>query len=347
MFDPLEIAQELVARTVASHGADVDLIAVYGSRAQGAAREDSDLDLFYVPREGADPPVARTFRLEGLLFDFWPIRWEMLRGFATGHLRGWAFAPALVHHARPIHVRTEGAAARLEEAKALILERLRPEARPRMLERAAEAFRELLADLGAVRLASRGNLADVRAAGWTMIRSTFECLALANQSFFDRGFAAACRQLERLAHRPPELATAIDAVAVSGDAGEIVLSCEAVAGGTDRLLRELRTATKTVSVREAFGRVYPELADMVRKLVDACARQERHAAGVEAWTLRAELHAFLARTDAGLELPDLAGPGAADLDELASRARETDRRLRRFLVEQGVDLGEIESLDEL
>ncbi len=367
MRDVFEVADLLVSHAVDTHGDDVDLIAYHGSHAQGAARDDSDLDIFYVPRDGTNPPVGKTFLLEGRLFDFWPIRWETLEAFATGRVRGWAFAPALVHHATPLHVRSEAQATRLTEVKALVLERMRPEARPRMLARAFDAFRNVLADVGAVRLATlEGGISDVRFVGWQVVQSAIECLALANQTFFHRGMGVGLGQLEELPRRPPDLERWISAIGASPDPALVAGACEETMLGTRRVLRDLR-AELPIGDRtlEPLAQVYPEMKDMIAKLAHHCGRSEVAAAGIGAWFLQSDLCSILGRaaaepghpgldllgerssTYAEIGLPGLLGPAAGDTDDLADRARSLDRRLRRWLVSQGVDLCEYATLDDL
>jgi predicted nucleotidyltransferase len=367
MTDALEVANLLVSRAVAAHGDDIDLVAMYGSRARGDAREDSDLDIFYVPRDGTDPPVARTFLLEGRLFDFWAVRWETLEGFATGRLRGWAFAPALVHHATPLHVRSGAQAERLEAVKEIVLDQMRPEAKPRMIERALAAFRDVLADVGLVRLAvESGNLADARFAAWRVVRSAIECLALANRTFFDRGLGPALGELTELEHRPEGLDREIASIATSLDAAEMLDRCDAIATGTRWILVDLRAGLPAEHrAEEVFRQAYPEIADMTTKLLGACARGDASAAGSAAWLLQADVAAMLGRAEDGLRvggfdhlgessatyaaigLPDLMGPSASDTADLADRARSLDDRLRRWLASRGVDLCEYETLDDL
>ena len=161
MVNVFEVADLLVTHAVEKHGADVDLIAYYGSQARGDARPDSDLDLFFTPAEGKHPPIGRTFLLDGLLFDFWELRWKTLEGFATGDIRGWAFAPALVRQATPLYVRTSEQADRLARLQSRSRALENAEHRSSMQKRAQDSFVRVVECLGSLHLAAQGTRADV------------------------------------------------------------------------------------------------------------------------------------------------------------------------------------------
>ena len=363
-LDVFKVADLLVSRSIATHGDDIDLIAYYGSHAQGAAREGSDLDIFYVPAEGKDPPVGRTVLIEGLLFDFWAIRWETLEGFATGRIRGWSFAPAIVHHAKPLYVRSDAQRARLAALKQRVLDLQTPESRPGMIQRALDAFSHVLAQLGNLRLAAAGDVfADVRHAGWKVILAAWECLCLANQMFCDQGWGKLLEQIPRLQFRPDNLVALIVTISTSGDPALIAKAAEELALGTRRVLRDLQQGLAAErTARDVFGSAYPEMHDGFGKVLAACAGQRPVAASATAWFAQFDLSLMLNSLQNGangwdfnllsevdplyreLGLPDLMRASAGELPELAAQVRLLDERMRAWLQTQAIELGEFSTL---
>jgi len=122
MIDVFNVAELLVDNAVGKYGQDIDIIACYGSYARDEARDDSDLDVFYIPANGESPPVGRTFLIDEILIDFWPIKWRTMEAFATGDVRGWTFAPALVHHSKILYSRSDEQTHHLNGLKQKILD---------------------------------------------------------------------------------------------------------------------------------------------------------------------------------------------------------------------------------
>ncbi len=366
MRDVFAVADVLVSHAVRDHGEEVDIIGYYGSHAQGTATARSDLDIFYIPADGKTPPISRTFLVDGVLLDFWGIIWETMEGFATGRIRGWAFAPALVHHAKVLHARSEEQLERLNKLKQRILDLQVPASQPEMVRRAVAAFSKVMAHAGTLRLAAAdGGLADARHAGWQVIQSAWECLALANQTFFDRGLRGSLDQLDKLQHKPSDMKETIVAISTSQDPSQILSSCDQLVLGTRQILREFQRAVPgRATARDAFRDAYPEIKDMIEKVLSSCQQRQPVAASAAAWLLQTDVSCMLEATKAGaantdfnlcgeltagyreLGLPDLMEIPPEELDELAQQTQALDARLREWLREQSVDLNEFASLED-
>ncbi|MBN1858218.1 nucleotidyltransferase domain-containing protein, partial [Candidatus Bipolaricaulota bacterium] len=237
MVDVFEVANLLVSHAVETYGNDVDLIAYYGSQARGDARPGSDLDLFYTPADGKNPPIRRTFLLDGLLFDFWELRWEILEGFATGNIRGWAFAPALVRQATPLYVRSSQQADRLAMLQRQSQTLEGPANRSEMQERAQDSLIRVVERLGSLHLAAQGRRADVSYAAWQLISTVWECLALTNRVTFERGLHKALAETERLTSRPATLVELVNTISTSPFVDQVLHSADELVTATHRVVQ--------------------------------------------------------------------------------------------------------------
>ncbi|NMB24486.1 MAG: hypothetical protein GX986_03040 [Firmicutes bacterium] len=367
MIDVFAVADLLVSKVRSCYGDDVDLVAYYGSYSQGTATSGSDLDMFYVPVEGKNPPVGRTVLIEGILFDFWPIPWSTLEGFTTGRLRGWSMAPALVYHAKVIYKRSSEAEARLDTLKQTIIDLQKPEARPQMISRSLDMFPVVLAHLGNLRLAGAGGrLADVRSAGFEVLVAAWECLALANQAFFDQGFRSITQQASRLQSRPADFESLVTTIGVSSDLDEIVAAGERLTLETREILLRLQQSMPAErGIGEGFRGAYPEIKDGLRKVLSACKEQRPFDASIAAWNQQVSLGEMLndLRNKIGshpafnlysevsafyeeLAFPDLMECALDNLSKLAEEAERLDERLVGWLKGHSVSLQTFESIED-
>jgi hypothetical protein len=364
--DVFAVADRLVSHIKSICPDEVDLVAYYGSHAQGVATERSDLDFFYVPRPGCEPAIARSFLLGGRLYDFWPLSWQTLAEFTVGTQRGWAFAPALVHHAQILYARNDEAAIHLAELKERIHAMQQEPARPAMVRRALGQFAVVQAEIEALRQGQgSADSTFARYAGWPFIAALWECLALANQVFFDRGLQRSLAMTRRFELRPAHMQMLLERIVNAVSCEDIIAAGQQLALETRQLLVCLQQSLPALSIGEAFGGAYPELKDALNKVVAACRSGERTVALAAAFSAQRELDGLLAATLYGvadmrfnrhcevadvyrtLGLPELFAGDLSDLDALAVVVAELDDTLRSILVTHGVELNEFVDLSGL
>jgi hypothetical protein len=218
--------------------------------------------------------------------------------------------------------------------------------------------------LGNLRLAAAGGgLSDVRHAGWMMVNSVWECLALANQSFADNG--RILEHVRRLPSKPADMEQLVTTISTSTDAAQIAAAAERLAADTRRVLREFQDSLRSPQPAVArFREAYPEISAMLGKVRAACGRQDAVAAGAAAWFAQYDVSAMLAdvrgeaHSDFNLYhefaalyrqigLPELMRSPARGFAELEEGVGLFDERMREWLGTQSVGLQEYATIEEL
>jgi hypothetical protein len=195
--------------------------------------------------------------------------------------------------------------------------------------------------------------------------SAWECLALANQAYFDEGLAKSIRLLDRFRSRPDDLEACVASLLHASTTDQVLVAAETLVADVGDVLRVLEGTGQAPPTPDpaAIGRVYPELHDAVRKVVDACAHGDVARATVEAWLLQRDVDATLlgvdtgpagnlrcAHVDAGpvreaLGLVDLLAIPARALADLTDAALDIDAQLLAAAREGGPP--RLETLDDL
>jgi hypothetical protein len=246
----------------------------------------------------------------------------------------------------------------------MVLDLQKPEARPQMIRRALDEFRDVMANLGHLRLAAAAHdLTDARHAGWKLIGSVWECLALANQAFLTSGRIV--ENIPRLRARPANLEQSVREISTSSNPSEICATAERLALDTRAILRQCQSEIHSDNtVQRRFCQAYPEIHAMLGKVHSACARNDAIAASGPAWFAQYDVSRMMADADGqshsdfnlynefaapyrAVGLPELMQSSARDLPALAQQAKLFDTRMRHWLGEQAVGLSEFNTVDEL
>lgn len=74
---------EWLSRTAsAQYAGDIALVMIYGSQINGTAHAKSDLDCYFIPKSQRGYGFARTFIIDGVGYDVFPVTWERAQGIA-------------------------------------------------------------------------------------------------------------------------------------------------------------------------------------------------------------------------------------------------------------------------
>lgn len=365
--DVFQIANTFVSHAIKTHGADIGIIAYYGSYALGNASASSDLDLIFIPDEGKAQSLFACFILNGISFDFFPISWQRAERLANG-VNGWAVGPSLIAQAKPLYVRSEADRQRFEALQARIVELQSPACKNEMVQRALDRFPTAVFHLGNLRLATiSADFSSVRKAAWQVVMASVECLALVNQRTFQRGWDSNLPEILQLPLRPANLEGHITTLATGEDPGQITQAAELFVYSTREILcQEQKKLAAAQSLPAIFTDYYPELHDKVNKIVSRSTSGNRVGASWAATFIQDETTRFIANTYGeandenfnlyheyakpyrALHLPELMQFSTdSSSTALAEQALQFDQAIQQWLQQAGVALNQLENLDSL
>ena len=359
MLDITSTINLMQAALLREMGDDVELIIRFGSHVRGNTHAYSDLDIAYVPREGA-PYHAITVMVDETLVDLFPMSWSWLQRMATYD----AIQCTVLTHSEIIYWRDESAVSRYWTLVDEMLARQRPEARPEMVRRALEIFQRTGYPYYLLReAAADGRLTACFFHARRILDTVLHTLGVVNQSCLDTRKLSEVLALRLL---PADFAATLDRLTTA-------TTPDAIVAATDELLRTTRALLVTEQARVLAGETsypavlhgaYPELKGDLQHVMLAAEREDWF--DLKLFSFYHELMIHLAEAETGvpydgfnglvdyeqdllaLGFPDLtADVVAGDFAALHRHSAEFDARLRAFLVERGVALQSFSDLDEL
>lgn len=367
MVDVFKVAEVLVENVKENYGKDVGIIAYYGSYAIGEASETSDLDMFYIPDEGKTVPLYSSFIFQELPFEFWPVSWEFAEKIASGK-QSYAVAPSLIANAKVLYARSEEDLKKFNALQKRIEELQKPENKRAMMKEAEEVYKVIPFYFEKLALSIKENdVTSIRTAALEFIDTSVDCLALMNQTYFNRVWWANDEKLQSFEIKPEKLLESIRTISTSEDFHEI----EETALRLKEEIRELLLAEqKRLGEREPFQEVfkgyYPGVFEYTNKVRSACNKKNEIAMFAAATKLQNEMSLMLSssydetddsslriykeyrKTYDDLELPDVASHlHRGDFDIVSEKIQALDERAMKLMKGNAVAINQFEELEDL
>lgn len=196
-----------VAKAAKDYSADVAILAVYGSYINGTSDELSDVDFFFIPKTDRGLLLGRTFIIEDVGFDLFPMSWDRVKGLS-------AFREPL----QPLlgNSRVAYAASYEDENRFLSLRKAMEDNlqdASYMHERASEAFHKGLVYLS--RLRNEHDAGVSRLLAGQMILCLSDAVAYENQTYFRSGLKSHFNDISRMKAIPEGYLGAYEGVITS------------------------------------------------------------------------------------------------------------------------------------
>jgi hypothetical protein len=342
-------------------GDKVELIFQYGSHIRGTAHQYSDVDVSWVPVH-AETWGNITVMVDDTLFDLYPIHWAKLEQMADFR----DVSSTVLLHNRILYQRSQAAADRFAALTARLRALQQPEARPEMVRRALELFRDIGYDYYLLRCHVTHNdpIGCLRQAQ-AILRTVLHCVAVGNQAPVDTRKLAQVLALPQL---PEGFGGHVNRVVAALTPQAALTAVDALLDATHTFLLELqrRHLREDAAWPAVFDAAYPELKRDLQAVMQACEQQDLFAAKNAVLSLLHELSRGIAQAERGFVATnfnglsdyeqDLAALGfpalapillAGDFAELHRQCLVFDVQLKALLTERAVKLNNFASVEVL
>ena len=318
-----------IEETVGKHYAGkVALVCLYGSHVNGTANEKSDVDCYFVPKTQEGLSLARTFLLEGVGYDLFPMAWERLEAIA----RLEQSHQPLVGDVQVLYADSPEDLRRLEDVQQRLKDNLADAAyRSRVaagrFERACSRLPLETDDWKNARLKAGGLLMDVA-----------EAFAFARGQYYHYGLKRQFPDLLALSDLPNDLEEGYLAVLKGQSPGEMAAASRALLARCPwPFVHNQQPVDWGAPLPAAeLAPLYEEVSSTFQKIY-VCAQKGD------------SVLAFLSAVCLQWELPwtDLLSPYRYDnLAPLAENARQVELAVRREIAQGGIRLREYETFAE-
>jgi len=359
--DQQAVANLLIETLLSRLGDEIDLIFHYGSYRTGNTHRYSDYDVSYVPvHESTGAHI--TVIVGDVMCDLYPLRWSRLEGVADFKEPFGLLLPT----AKILYQRNEEAGQRFAALRTRQEALLSPKQRPAMLRLAQEIFQKTGYDYYLLQTsAAADNLPACRSLALRILDTVIRALPVLNQRLID---SRKLDQLLALPLLPLGFADAVETLVTATEIPALLRTCDHLVQATrDLLLAEQRAhLSGQTGFPAVFESLYPELKNMVQKIIVACERKDRLAVAVALDLLHRELSLPLAQALTGVSYSGFNSPAdyeqdftalgfpslwepfvSGDWEELCQRCFAFDEHLQCFLSQRGVDLCAFATLDDL
>jgi hypothetical protein len=330
----MRAAELLIDKIRSEYVEDVAVVVMMGSHLYGETHRLSDLDMYFVVNTPRGYELGRTFIIDGIGFDFWPISWERMERIANHDER----ITAIITEGQVLYYGSEADLERFDALKAKALdvsdEKGFLDKAQTVLDRAYKPFYDLQRCF---------ELSGVRKMAIRVVFSVTQALALVNRDSVKRGRGKLKMELLAMPLVPEEFAASYDVLFESSDVAAIKAAMGVLIDSTSELIQRQRRDYEgrcPESVKGCLAGFYEELINFYNKIehgIEVCDYVTVFYAACE---IVIELEDVFSGTGVSLEgLADIIGAyDLADMDAYGGLVKAHQRQLEALLEDYGVEV---------
>lgn len=328
----IRAAEILIEKIKKDYIEDVAVVVIMGSTIYGETHHLSDLDLYYVVNTARGYELAKTFIIDGIGYDFWPISWERIERIANYEER----ITSIVTEGKVLYYGSDEDLKRFNEIKMKALDCSDTLKFIRKSEAVlGNAFKPLFL------LNHASTLSQARNLGVQVMFSVTNAIALLNRDMVRRGRGKLKAELLKMEKRPQDFEKLYDVLFESMEVHEIKSSLTELVNQMVQLInREKQNdeMANPVSVKDRLAGFYEELINFYNKIRRSEEIGDTVTAFFAANEINIELCDVFSGTGVALDvLPDLmARYDPNDMEAFYLTARLHQKALESLLANNGV-----------
>jgi hypothetical protein len=252
-----EIVKWAVNKIETEYKNDVSLFLVYGSYENGTANQMSDVDFYYIPKTERASELCKSFIVEGIGYDLFPMTWERVAGLAELEE---SITPCLANvkilfcNQEEDRIRFEGLQHRLKSNlnnKLFMLEKALDRLDTVMYEYRTMLFEE--------------DICLLRTIAGKIIMLLSEAVAYANQTYFSRGLKKQLEDLKNMESVPQDYVLLYEKIIKAKSDQEMKQVCYQIIKNTKIFIDGM------VKIQEAHSQTinYNDLAEFYKEAISA------------------------------------------------------------------------------
>lgn len=330
----LTAAEILIDKIKRDYKDDVAVVVMMGSHLYGETHTLSDLDMYFVVNTARGFELGRTFIIDGIGFDFWPISWERMERIANHDER----ITAIITEGKILYYGNDTDLARFNALKEKALNtsdfrKFKNKTR-NVLANAYRPYFELQKSM---------DLTSTRKHALGITFAVTNAIALINCDTVKRGRGKLKAELLAMSHVPVGFARHYDVLFESNDPVAIKKAAKQLILETEQLIDQVGQAydqDHPENVCEKLAGFYEELINFYNKIEHGIAVKDFVTVFYAANEIVMELEDVFSGTGVSLtDLPDIVGLfDLSDMEAYGTLVKKHQKLLEALLEENGVEI---------
>lgn len=325
---------------------DISLLVVYGSYINGTEDPMSDVDFYFIPKNEKANELGRTFIIEGIGYDLFPMMWERIEGLAALNE---SLTP-LLGNVNIAYASSDEDRKRFEKLQGILYRNLTDLSF--MHQKAVEKLAQALDAWS--RLVVQSDLCNCRLFAGVILLQLADSVAYQNLTYFKQGLKMQFADLKMMDNLPDDFIKGYEAVIKANTVTEIKERCKKlIASCKDFLDSDIETAVhypekdKLVSEPHdtdfhVLAEIYGEIISTFNKVYSSCENNNGILAFISAVCLQQVLNDVVP----DIRLDVLSDYNIADLSRFSASVKSSEAKLVKYITGGGAVIKSYNSVDE-